>query len=398
MATEVKQPWVQALLDWYYANGRELPWRGVGDPYRIWVSEVMSQQTRIEAMKPYYENWMQQFPTMEALAAADEDTVVKAWQGLGYYSRARNLRLGVKEVVEKYNGVVPRDRKAVESLKGVGNYTAGAILSLAYGLPEPAIDGNVLRVYARLYCVTEDIMRTAGKKQIAALVDSTLPSDCAGDFNQALMDFGSAVCIPKAPRCEGCPLRRWCEADAKNMAAELPVRIVKTKVPTIPLTVGLIVDGEGRYLLHRRPDTGLLRSMWEFATAAGEEQAAPKAKKVKAIDLPPAAVAAKARAQAEDADQKVSGSLERPTPDALAKSLGLLVDWQDAPITTLRHVFSHRIWDMKVYKGTLNGYKAVRPVVGGLVAQDDSWRWVSPDDFTELPWAGPHGKLTVYCK
>ena len=146
MATEVKQPWVQALLDWYYANGRELPWRGVGDPYHIWVSEVMSQQTRIEAMKPYYENWMQQFPTMEALAAADEDTVVKAWQGLGYYSRARNLRLGVKEVVEKYNGVVPRDRKAVESLKGVGNYTAGAILSLAYGLPEPAIDGNVLRV------------------------------------------------------------------------------------------------------------------------------------------------------------------------------------------------------------------------------------------------------------
>ena len=368
MATEVKQPWVQALLDWYYANGRELPWRGVGDPYRIWVSEVMSQQTRIEAMKPYYENWMRQFPTMEALAAADEDTVVKAWQGLGYYSRARNLRLGVKEVVEKYNGVVPRDRKAVESLKGVGNYTAGAILSLAYGLPEPAIDGNVLRVYARLYCVTEDIMRTAGKKQIAALVDSTLPSDCAGDFNQALMDFGSAVCIPKAPRCEGCPLRRWCEADAKNMATELPVRIVKTKVPTIPLTVGLIVDGEGRYLLHRRPDTGLLRSMWEFATAAG------------------------------DGCRMAAGFLERPTCDDLAKSLGVIVDWSDAPITTLRHVFSHRIWDMKVYKGTLNGYKAVRPVVGGLVAQDDSWRWVSPDDFTELPWAGPHGKLTVYCK
>lgn len=359
MATEVKEPWVQALLDWYYANRRELPWRGSDNPYCIWVSEVMSQQTRIEAMKPYYENWMRQFPTMEALAAADEDTVVKAWQGLGYYSRARNLRLGVKEVVEKYGGELPRDRKKVEALHGVGPYTAGAILSLAYGLPEPAIDGNVLRVYARLYCVTEDIMRTAGKKKIAALVDSTLPSDCAGDFNQALMDFGSAVCIPKAPRCEGCPLRRWCEADAKNMAADLPVRIVKTKVPLIPLTVGLIVDGEGRYLLHRRPDTGLLRSMWEFATVVSEEAVSPQ---------------------------------------ELAKELCLLVDWDDGPITSLKHVFSHRIWAMTVYKGTLRGYKANQPVVGGMVNADDSWRWVSPDHFVELPWAGPHGKLTVYCK
>ncbi len=359
MATAVKEAWVQALLDWYYVNRRDLPWRGSDDPYRIWVSEVMSQQTRIEAMKPYYENWMRQFPTMEALAAADEDTVVKAWQGLGYYSRARNLRLGVKEVVEKYGGVVPRNRKEVESLRGVGNYTAGAILSLAYGLPEPAIDGNVLRVYARLYCVTNDIMRTAGKKKIAALVDATLPSDCAGDFNQALMDFGSAICIPKVPRCESCPLRRWCEADAKDMAGDLPVRIVKTKVPTTSVTVGLIVDGEGRYLLHRRPDTGLLRSMWEFASVTGEKPV---------------------------------------MPTELAKELSLLVDWDEAPRTSLRHVFSHRIWDMKVYTGTLKGYKAVHPVVGGTVAQDASWRWVSPSEFTELPWAGPHGKLTVYCK
>ena len=172
--TDKKNPkWVPQLLAWYDVHKRELPWRDCGDPYKIWVSEVMSQQTRIEAMKPYYDNWMRLFPTLEELAKATEDEVVHAWQGLGYYSRARNLRLGVKDVVENYGGIVPRDRKTMESLKGVGSYTAGAVLSMAYNEPEVAVDGNVLRIYARLYRIFDDILSTKGKKAITAIVEET---------------------------------------------------------------------------------------------------------------------------------------------------------------------------------------------------------------------------------
>lgn len=365
--------WVKTLLSWYDANKRDLPWRKTKDPYRIWVSEIMSQQTRIEAMKPYYENWMEQFPTKEALAAADEDTVVKAWQGLGYYSRARNLRLGVREVMTKYGGEMPRTRKEVESLKGVGAYTAGAILSLAFNQREAAIDGNVLRVYARLYAVREDIMRTAGKKAIAALVEETLPYDRPGDFNQSLMDFGSSICIPKAPRCEGCPLRRWCQADALGIAAELPVRIVKKSIPIISVVTGLIRNEKGEYLLHRRPATGLLHSMWEFPNVEVPRNVTMQDKK----DLPLVGV--------------------EPLADEWRnKFKNASITWQSEAVTTLRHVFSHRCWDMEAYTAEFIGDDPLSASTFDEASAD--WRWVLPEDFTDLPWAGPHGKLTVYCR
>lgn len=365
--------WVKTLLSWYDANKRDLPWRKTKDPYRIWVSEIMSQQTRIEAMKPYYENWMEQFPTKEALAAADEDTVVKAWQGLGYYSRARNLRLGVREVMTKYGGEMPRTRKEVESLKGVGAYTAGAILSLAFNQREAAIDGNVLRVYARLYAVREDIMRTTGKKAIAALVEETLPYDRPGDFNQSLMDFGSSICIPKAPRCEGCPLRRWCQADALGIAAELPVRIVKKSVPIISVVTGLIRNEKGEYLLHRRPATGLLHSMWEFPNVEVPRNVTMQDKK----DLPLVGV--------------------EPLADEWRnKFKNASITWQSEAVTTLRHVFSHRCWDMEAYTAEFIGDDPLSASTFDEASAD--WRWVLPEDFTDLPWAGPHGKLTVYCR
>lgn len=365
--------WVKTLLSWYDANKRDLPWRKTKDPYRIWVSEIMSQQTRIEAMKPYYENWMEQFPTKEALAAADEDTVVKTWQGLGYYSRARNLRLGVREVMTKYGGEMPRTRKEVESLKGVGAYTAGAILSLAFNQREAAIDGNVLRVYARLYAVREDIMRTAGKKAIAALVEETLPYDRPGDFNQSLMDFGSSICIPKAPRCEGCPLRRWCQADALGIAAELPVRIVKKSVPIISVVTGLIRNEKGEYLLHRRPATGLLHSMWEFPNVEVPRNVTMQDKK----DLPLVGV--------------------EPLADEWRnKFKNASITWQSEAVTTLRHVFSHRCWDMEAYTAEFIGDDPLSASTFDEASAD--WRWVLPEDFTDLPWAGPHGKLTVYCR
>ncbi|WP_238390194.1 A/G-specific adenine glycosylase [Veillonella sp. R32] len=367
--------WTTELLHWYDLNKRDLPWRQTKDPYCIWVSEIMSQQTRIEAMKPYYENWMMQFPTKEALATADEDTVVKAWQGLGYYSRARNLRLGVQEVMTKYGGEIPRTRKEVESLKGVGAYTAGAILSVAFNQREAAIDGNVLRVYARLYAIQEDIMRTAGKKAIAALVEATMPYDRPGDFNQALMDFGARICIPKAPRCEGCPLRQWCKADALGIAAELPVRIVKKAIPIISVITGCIQNDEGAYLLHRRPAKGLLHSMWEFPNVEIPRHALVQDKK----ELPLIGVA-----------PLVSHWQEQ----------GAVIKWQEACITTLRHVSSHRCWDMEAYVGrweTTTDTVSVA-LARELVNNPEQWRWVKPADFAELPWAGPHGKLTVFCK
>ncbi|WP_251443926.1 A/G-specific adenine glycosylase [Veillonella intestinalis] len=368
--TEVE--WTSELLHWYDLNKRDLPWRKTKDPYCIWVSEIMSQQTRIEAMRPYYENWMTQFPTKEALAAADEDTVVKAWQGLGYYSRARNLRLGVQEVMNKYGGEIPKTRKEVESLKGVGAYTAGAILSVAFNQREAAIDGNVLRVYARLYAVQEDIMRTAGKKAIAALVDETLPYDRPGDFNQALMDFGARVCIPKAPRCEGCPLRRWCKADALGIATELPVRIVKKAVPISSVITGLIQNEEGAYLLHRRPSKGLLHSMWEFPNVEVPRDALVQDKKeLPLIGLDPL--------------------------KAYWEEQGATIQWQDSCIATLRHVFSHRCWDMEAYVGRWQQEQR-DTAVNFLFDDHAEWRWVAPEDFIDLPWAGPHGKLTVYCQ
>lgn len=349
--------WVPLLLDWYDHHKRELPWRDSSDPYKVWVSEIMCQQTRVEAVKPYYYSWMDRFPTMEALANATEDEVVHAWQGLGYYSRARNLRLGAQDVVAHYNGRMPTTRKEVESIKGVGPYTAGAILSMAYQLPEVAVDGNVLRIYARLYNIDDDILSTTGKKRITTIVENTLPTDRPGDFNQALMDFGSAICIPKTPRCESCVLQKHCQAYILNRTSELPVRINKTKVKNIPLVVCLLRCDSG-YVLHRRPRTGLLRSMWEFPTA---EEAATVASGINTL-------------------------VERFV------QMGLSITIDDHPITTLKHVFSHRQWHMTVVSGEIH---ATSDKVKALLPDD--YMWLEPTDFHTYPWAGPHGKLTVYC-
>ena len=345
--------WTQHLLDWYDVYKRDLPWRESKDPYRIWVSEVMSQQTRIEAMRPYFENWVLQFPTLESLASAEEDTVVRAWQGLGYYSRARNLHQGVKEVVETYGGQVPRTRKEMESLKGVGSYTAGAVLSIAYNLREPAVDGNVLRVYARLYNIHEDILGTVGKKAITTLVEETMPYDRPGDFNEALMDFGASICIPKTPRCESCPLVQDCAAKAAGTEQQLPIRIKKTKVQSVQLYVGIISTVDGYYLLHRRPKEGLLQNMWEFPSVEG--------------------------GTAESRKTELIGLLQ---------SIGIRVIMERPMAKEVTHIFSHRKWTMKGYRGeatevaidssntiVLEGDDAVQQAVaeGQIIPLRDDW-------------------------
>lgn len=377
---EYRMPqWVSLLLDWYDHNKRDLPWRDCGDPYKVWVSEIMSQQTRIEAMKPYYANWMEQFPDLETLAQASEDQVVHAWQGLGYYSRARNLRLGVQEVVASYNGQVPRDRKAMESLKGVGAYTAGAVLSMAYGQREAAVDGNVLRIYARLYGVDRDILSTRGRKEITALVNETLPYDRPGDFNQALMDFGSVVCIPKVPRCSACPVSSFCQAFQTERTQELPVRIVKSKQKEIPLVVTILRYGS-YYLLHKRPNQGLLRSMWEFPSVELPDMRVPnegmnEEEKTKALTL---------------LCQRGFQHIEKRIAD-----LHFTVDFEGIEVRRLIHVFSHRKWHMHVYRGELSSDLSMEELVKRLPLD---WMLLSRADFAAYAWAGPHGKLTELCR
>ena len=199
--------WPERLLAWFDRHKRDLPWREdkPRNPYHVWISEIMLQQTRTEAVKPYFNSWMERFPTISALARAKESEVLHQWQGLGYYSRARNIHKAAMEMAETYGGRLPERKEDILSLPGIGSYTAGAILSMAYGKREGAIDGNVLRVYARLYQVEEDILKSRGRKKIEALVKETLP-DRAGDFNEALMDLGADICIPKNPRCSLCPL------------------------------------------------------------------------------------------------------------------------------------------------------------------------------------------------
>ena len=264
------------LLAWYDENKRDLPWRGTGDPYRVWVSEIMLQQTRVAAVMPYYQRWMEELPTVEALAAVDEERLMKLWQGLGYYSRARNLQKAAKQVTENHGGVFPNTYETIRALAGVGDYTAGAIASIAFGLPVPAVDGNVLRVTARITGDGGDISTPAMKKKVTAALAEVIPLDAPGDFNQALMELGATVCLPNgAPLCERCPGRSLCAALAHGRTGELPVKAPKKPRRVEERTVWLIF-WENRAALRRRPGRGLLAGLWEFPSEPGDGPLPPQ--------------------------------------------------------------------------------------------------------------------------
>lgn len=263
---------IPALLDWYRKTARPLPWRQMPTPYRVWVSEVMLQQTRIEAVIPYFERFMRELPVVEALAAVPDDRLMKLWEGLGYYRRARNLKKAAQTIVAEHAGVLPADFHALRALAGFGDYTAGAVASIAFGIPVPAVDGNVLRVMARLLNNNGDVTAPAVKRRFTALVREWIPSDAAGDFNSALMELGERVCLPNTvPRCEECPLREVCAAQATGTAAALPVRSPKKARRVEQRVVLLLISDEKvpRVLLHRRPDTGLLAGLWELPNIEG---------------------------------------------------------------------------------------------------------------------------------
>ncbi len=259
-----------SLLSWYAAAARQLPWRGAEDPYAIWVSEIMLQQTRVETVIPYYIRWMERFPTLSSLAAAEEQEVLACWEGLGYYSRARNLWKAARRVQDEFRGNLPKTAAVLQKLPGIGAYTAAAIASLAFGGDEAALDGNIRRVLTRVFNVTIPARTRAGMALLQDLARASLPAGKAGDYNQALMDLGAMICKPKKPDCPSCPLEQICEARRLGVQEERPVLEIRPPVPVITVTAA-ILQRDGRVLTARRPSKGLLGGMWEFPGGKVEE-------------------------------------------------------------------------------------------------------------------------------
>lgn len=251
------------LLKWYAVNARRLPWRANRDPYRVWVSEVMLQQTRVETVIPYYRRWLKRFPSLKALAAAPLRDVLKHWEGLGYYARARNLHRAARKVAAEMGGQLPRDPAALQTLPGVGRYTAAAIASIAFDAPLAVLDGNVKRVLARAFNLTDDVNSAAGEKRLWALAGRLLPPRRAADYNQAIMDLGATVCRPKAPNCPACPLLGLCEAQLLGVQEARPAVKKKASLPHYHMAAG-IIRKNGRVLIAQRPADNLLGGLWEF--------------------------------------------------------------------------------------------------------------------------------------
>lgn len=251
----------EQILTWYARHGRVLPWRGLSDPYAVWVSEVMLQQTRVDTVIPYFEGWMERFPTIQALAGASEQSVLAAWEGLGYYSRARNLHRAAKVVLAEYGGVLPQKMQALRTLPGIGRYTAAAIASIAFHQDEATLDANLRRVFARVFDVSIPADSALGEEVLWNLARQHLPAGRASDYNQALMDLGASICLPKKPLCLLCPLEEICQSRTAPEAR--PVLRPKAPVPHRTKMAAVILQ-EGRVLLTQRPAKGLLGGMWEF--------------------------------------------------------------------------------------------------------------------------------------
>lgn len=271
------------VIDWYREHKRDLPWRRNPDAYHVWVSEIMLQQTRVEAVKPYYERFLRELPTVKELAEADEDVLLKLWEGLGYYNRVRNMKKAAQQIMIDHHGEFPDTYEEIRSLKGIGNYTAGAISAFAYGLPKPAVDGNVLRVISRLAGSREDIAKQSVRRKIEEALEQIIPKDAASDFNQGLIELGALVCVPNGkPKCGECPVSGGCEARKQGMISEIPVKTKNKARRTEERTVFVFKDG--RHLaIRKRPAKGLLAGLYEFPSEPGRmnlKEAAAHSKKI----------------------------------------------------------------------------------------------------------------------
>ncbi len=300
----------KALVEWFTKEQRDLPWRHTKEPYKIWVSEVMLQQTRVDTVIPYYNRFIEKYPAAENLAYAPEEELLKMWEGLGYYSRARNLQAGVREVVETYGGKVPDNRVDISKLKGVGPYTAGAILSIAYGKPEHAVDGNVMRVLSRVLNINADIALPKTKKIFEEAVTELIDSKNTSAFNQGLMELGAVICTPTSPKCLLCPVREYCTVFQEGDPSTLPVKSKKVKIKSVDYDVLVVRDASCKFLMEKRPSDGLLANMWQFIMVE--------------------------RVEDEDSFSKIE------------QQYGLILDKQLAvPVVNFKHVFSHLKWQIE---------------------------------------------------
>ncbi|EET62495.1 A/G-specific adenine glycosylase [Marvinbryantia formatexigens DSM 14469] len=260
---------VQPLLAWFDANARVLPWRDSPTPYRVWVSEIMLQQTRVEAVKPFFQRFTEALPDVAALAACEEEKLLKLWEGLGYYNRVRNMQKAAQTVMEEYGGELPADYEKLLKLKGIGSYTAGAIASIAFQIPVPAVDGNVLRVISRITASEKDILKASVKKEVEDEIREIIPPERAGAFNQALMELGAVVCVPNGPaKCDACPLYGQCLARERGIVSSLPKKSAAKPRRVQERTVLIIRDGE-RVAIHKRPPKGLLAGLYELPNVEG---------------------------------------------------------------------------------------------------------------------------------
>ncbi len=339
------------LVDWYRRHRRDLPWRRTRDPYAVWVSEVMLQQTQVATVLPYFERWMQRFPTLPVLAAASEHDVLRAWEGLGYYSRARRLLAGARSVVERHAGELPDDVERLRALPGIGAYSAGAIASIGFGRREPVVDGNVARVFCRLFELRGDPARAPLQRELWRIARELVPEDAPSDHNQALMELGATTCTPRAPRCDACPLESACAARASGSAAELP-ELAKRAKPELVHAVAGVIAQRGRLLVVRLPDDApRWAGLWQFPT--GEVQA----------------------------KESVESALKR----TVKAQTGLAIR---APIllTVVRHTVTR-------FKITLDAY-ACR----GEGRSGEACAWKRVEELTELPMPSPQRRIVEHLR
>ena len=278
---------VRPLVEWFRENQRDLPWRKRMDAYRVWISEIMLQQTRVEAVKPYYERFLKELPDVKALAEVPEDRLLKLWEGLGYYNRARNLKEAACQIMEKYGGRFPETYEEIRGLKGIGNYTAGAVSSFVYGVRKPAVDGNVLRVVTRITADWSDITKAGTRTKVEREVEEVIPAEAAGDFNQSLIELGAIVCVPNGePKCGICPVSGICLAHAQGRETEFPVKAKKKERRIEKRTILVFRDNE-KTAVRKRPDTGLLAGLYEFPGTEGHLKQSEAVRYAKSLGLMP---------------------------------------------------------------------------------------------------------------